>query len=349
MHVAMLAPITWRVPPRAYGPWEQVASVLTEGLVARGVEVTLFATADSQTSATLVSTCPCPLAEDPSLDPKVWESLHIGALFERAHAFDLIHNHLDFLPLAYSRLVAPPMLTTLHGFVSERNLPIYSAYNDDGGYVAISDAVRHPALNYMATIHHGLDFSQFTFQKQPDDYLLFLGHMHPHRGVLNAIEVARRAGRRLIMAGIIPNRAYFRRHIWPLIDGKRVRYLGPVGPELRDELLGKASALLHLISFNDPFGLSIVEAMACGTPVIAFNCGSVAELVRHRETGYIVETMGEAVHAVEAAALLDRVAIRRYAADHFSQQRMVEAYLRVYHDLLAQPQPNTAMNQRAIG
>ncbi|NTU78992.1 MAG: glycosyltransferase family 4 protein [Chloroflexales bacterium] len=334
MHIAMLAPITWRVPPRAYGPWEQVASVLTEGLVARGVDVTLFATADSQTRARLVGTCPCPLAEDPSLDPKVWEGLHIAALFERAAEFDLIHNHLDFLPLTYSRLVATPMLTTIHGFSSARILPAYQAYDGHVAYVAISAADRRPELTYLATVHHRLDLTRFTPWERPDDYLLFLGRIHPDKGAVEAIEVARRAGRRLILAGLVHDEAYFQRQVWPLLDDDRVRYIGPVGPEQRDEILGHATALLHLIAFDEPFGLSMAEAMACGTPVIAFARGAVPEIVRHGETGFIVGTLAEAVHAVDAAALLDRGAIHRYAAAAFSQERMVDAYLGLYAQLL---------------
>src|SRR2546427_3184772 len=166
----MLAPISWRVPPRHYGRWEQVTSLLTEGLVAKGVDVTLFATADSVKTARLVATAPTGLSEDPALDAKVWESLHISAAFERSEEFDVLHNHFDFLPLTYSRLVRTPVVTTIHGFSSERIVPVFRAYNDIGHYVAISEADRHPDLEYAATVHHGIPLEEFTFREQPGDY-----------------------------------------------------------------------------------------------------------------------------------------------------------------------------------
>jgi len=336
MRVALLAPISWRVPPRHYGPWEQVVGLIAEGLVARGVDVTLFATADSLTSARLISVCPRPLSEDDTLEPKVWECLHIATAFEHAAEFDLLHNHLDFLPLSYSGLVHTPILTTIHGFSSKRILPVYQRYNQHSRYVAISDADRSPDLDYIATVYHGIDLAQFTFQPRPDDYLLFMGRIHPDKGAAEAIEVARRTGHRLIMAGIIHDHDYYNQQVAPQIDGDQVRYLGSVGPGDRHELLGNAAAFLHLINFDEPFGLSMVEAMACGTPVIAIGRGSVPELIRHGETGLIVHSLDEAVQAVPAAVGLDRAAIHRYAAAHFSADRMVGDYLRVYETMLAQ-------------
>ncbi len=326
----MLAPIAWRVPPRHYGPWERVVSLLTEGLVARGVDVTLFATADSLTGARLAAVCPRPYAEEPPLDAKVWECLHIAALFERAAEFDLIHNHFDFLPLSYSELVATPVLTTLHGLSSERILPVYQRYNRSGHYVAISQADRHPSLRYVATVYHGIRLEEFTLRREAGDYLLFFGRIHPDKGAAEAIEVARRAGRRLIIAGIIQDEGYFAERVAPHLDGDRVRYVGSVGPAERDALLGGACALLHLINFDEPFGLSMVEAMACGTPVIATNRGSVPELVSHGRSGWVVDDLEAAVAAVEAAPALDRAAIRAHVAARFSQGRMVDDYLRVY-------------------
>jgi len=335
MRIALLAPISWRVPPRHYGPWEQVVALIAEGLVARGVDVTLFATADSLTGARLISVCPRPLSEDDTLDPKVWECLHIANAFEHAAEFDLLHNHLDFLPLSYSGLVRTPLLTTIHGFSSNRILPVYQRYNQRSRYVAISDADRSPDLDYIATVYHGIDLAQFTFQPRPDDYLLFMGRIHPDKGAVEAIEVARRTGRRLIMAGIIHDHDYYNQRVAPQIDGDQVRYLGSVGPADRNELLGNAAALLHLINFDEPFGLSMVEAMACGTPVIAIGRGSVPELIRDHETGLIVHSLDEAVQAVPAAIALDRAAIHRSAAARFNADRMVDDYLRVYEAMLA--------------
>lgn len=330
MRIAMLAPIAWRVPPRHYGPWERVVSLLTEGLVARGVDVTLFATADSHTSARLAAICPRPYGEDPSIDPKVWECLHIASVFERAAEFDLIHNHFDFLPLSYSGLVRTPVLTTIHGFSSERIVPVYRHYNDRCHYVAISDADRHPALDYVATIHHGIALEEFTPRERPGDFLLFLGRIHPDKGAAEAIEVSRRSGMPLVLAGIIHDQDYFERAVEPHLDGTQIRYVGSVGPAERDALLGGAYALLHLINFDEPFGLSMAESMACGTPVIATGRGSVPEIVRHGETGFVVSGPDEALAVLPQVAALDRVRIRAYAAECFSRERMVDDYIRVY-------------------
>ncbi|HEU5003889.1 MAG TPA: glycosyltransferase family 4 protein [Actinomycetota bacterium] len=330
MRVALLAPISWRVPPRHYGPWELFASLLVEGLVARGVDVTLFATGDSVTSATLDSVVAHPWSEDPSVDPKVAECLHIAHAFERAGEFDLIHNSFDFLPLTYSDLVSTPVLTTIHGFSSPRIVPVYQRYNRTTSYVAISDADRHPSLDYLTTIYHGIDTDQFGLHPAPGGYLLFFGRIHPDKGAAEAIAVARRAGMPLVIAGIVQDQAYFDREVAPHVDGIRVRYLGPVGAERRSEVLGAAAALLHLIGFDEPFGLSVVEAMACGTPVIAFSRGSMPELIDPGVTGFLVATRDEAVAAVEAAGTLDRPGIRAQAVARFGRERMVSEYLDAY-------------------
>ena len=194
LRVAVLAPVSWRVPPRHYGPWEQFASLLTEGLVAKGIDVTLFATADSITSARLASVVARGYSEDPDVEPKVAECLHIAHAFERAGEFDLIHNSFDFLPLSYSGLVDTPVLTTIHGFSSPRILPVYQRYNASGAYVAISDSDRHPSLDYVATIHHGIDTDAFSLHPSPGGYLLFFGRIHPDKGTAEAIDVAASVG-----------------------------------------------------------------------------------------------------------------------------------------------------------
>ena len=330
LRVAILAPISWRVPPRHYGPWEQFVSLLTEGLVRRGVDVTLFATADSVTAARLVGTAPTGYSEDPELDPKVWEALHISAVFERADEFDVIHNSFDFLPLIFSDLVDTPVVTTIHGFSSERIVPVYAKYNDHGYYVAISDADRHEKLEYVATVHHGIDMDLFPVRQEPGDYLLFFGRIHPDKGTVEAIEIAEKAGLPLIIAGIVQDKAYFERLVKPRLDQERIRYIGPVGPETRGELLGGARALLHLINFDEPFGFSVVEAMACGTPVIAHRRGSMSELIREGENGYLVNSVEEALAAVRASSSLDRTAVRASVEDRFDVDRMVDEYLAVY-------------------
>jgi len=335
LRVGMLAPISWRVPPRDYGPWEQFASLLTEGLVERGVEVTLFATADSITRARLVGTAPTGYSEDPALDAKVWESLHIAALFECADEFDVIHNSFDFLPLTYSGLVSTPVVTTIHGFSSERILPVFEKYNARGHYVAISDADRHDRLDYAATIHHGIDVSAFELQREPGDYLLFFGRIHPDKGTVEAIDVAERTDTPLVIAGIVQDDDYFEQLVEPRIDGARVRYLGPVGPDVRGDLLGGARALLHLVNFDEPFGFSVVEAMACGTPVIASARGSMPEIVRDGESGFLVGGVDEAAAAVRSVQDLDRAAVRASVEQRFNATRMVDDYLALYRRILS--------------
>jgi glycosyltransferase involved in cell wall biosynthesis len=215
MNIAMLSPIAWRTPPRHYGPWESVASLLTEGLVSCGHDVTLFATADSQTSGTLHAVCQRGYEEDRSLIPKVWECLHISELFEHADGYDMIHNHFDYLPLTYTGLTTTPVVTTIHGFSSPGILPVYKKYNGKVFYVSISDADRSPDLDYIKTIHHGIDIAQFDFQPEPDDYLLFFGRIHHDKGAREALEIARACNKKLILAGIIQDRAYYDQYVAP--------------------------------------------------------------------------------------------------------------------------------------
>jgi len=334
MRVGILAPISWRVPPRHYGPWERVVSLLTEGLVERGVDVTLFATADSITSARLESVAPRPLSEDTTLDAKVWESLHVANAYEQSADLDLLHNHYDFLPLTYSGLARVPLVTTIHGFSSPRILPVYQRYDGRSAYVSISDADRHPSLRYVATVYHGIALDEFTPRTTHGDSLLFFGRIHPDKGVAEAIELARRAGLRLVIAGIIHDEAYFAREIAPYIDDDRVRYVGSADPDERDELLGSALALVHLVNFAEPFGLSMIEAMACGTPVIARGRGSVPEVVEDGVTGFVVDDVDGALAALDKVPSLDRARIRARCAQRFSRDRMVSDYLDVYRAVL---------------
>jgi glycosyltransferase involved in cell wall biosynthesis len=309
-------------------------SLLAEGLVARGVDVTLFASGDSVTTARLVSVVPMGYSEFQDGDAKVSECLHISEVFERASDFDLIHNSFDYLPLTYSALVSTPVLTTVHGFSSQRILPVYRKYNHRSAYVAISDADRDPTLSYLATIHHGIDTDSFALHTAPGGYLLFFGRIHPDKGTATAIAIAGRAGRPLVIAGIIQDEGYFDREVAPHIDGDRVRYVGPVAPDRRNELLGGADALLHLVAFDEPFGFAVVEAMACGTPVIAYRRGSMTELIDHGYTGFVVDSADEAVAAVTSAANLDRCAIRQRAVTRFGIDRMVTSYIDVYRRVL---------------
>jgi glycosyltransferase involved in cell wall biosynthesis len=334
MRIAVLSPISWRTPPLHYGPWESVVSLLTEELVRMGLDVTLFATGDSQTSGKLVAVCPHPYSEDHSVDPKVAECLHISEIFERADEFDIIHNHFDFLPLTYSGLVETPVVTTIHGFSSPSIVPVYKKYNDRGHYVAISDSDKSPELDYVATIHHGIDVAQFPFSGAKGEYLLFFGRIHPHKGVYEAIQVAQRIGMKLVIAGIIQDQDYFAARVEPYVDGTTVEYIGSVGPDQRADVLGGALALLHLISFDEPFGLSLVESMACGTPVIAFDRGSMPEIIRHGETGYIVDDIEGAINAVASVSSINRSTCRADVEKRFSSSRMARDYVRVYDTIL---------------
>jgi glycosyltransferase involved in cell wall biosynthesis len=330
VRIAVLAPISWRVPPRHYGPWELFSSLLTEGLVTRGHDVTLFATGDSETSAALSSVVPRGWSEDPSLDPKVAECLHISQVFERSSEFDIIHNSFDFLPLTYSGLTSTPVITTIHGFSSPQIVPVYEKYDQTTFYVAISDADRHPSLEYLATIHHGIETARFAFSPAGGPYLAFFGRIHRDKGLVAAIDTANRTGMPLRIAGIIQDELYFKREIAPRLDGDRVQFIGPVRAEDRSAFLGGATALLHLIEFDEPFGFSVVEAMACGTPVIAFDRGSMSEIISDGTTGFVVTDVTAAAEAVERVAALDRQAVRAEAIRRFDSSRMVDEYVIAY-------------------
>lgn len=333
MKVAVLSPVAWRTPPRHYGPWEQVASNLTEGLVAAGIEVTLFATGDSITTAALKSVVDIGYEDERGQDAKVLECLHISNLMEQAADFDLIHNHFDFLPLSYSKLIKTPMITTVHGFSSERIIPVYQKYNDNSHYVSISNANRHPLLDYLGTVYNGLNTTNFVFNSLGGDYLLFFGRIHPDKGTAEAIQIALKSKRKLLIAGIIQDEHYYREKVEPYLS-EDIVFLGSAGPSQRNELLGGAYALLHPINFAEPFGLSVAEAMLCGTPVIAFNKGSMPELVKNGKTGFLVDNIDEAALAVTQLGKIDRKRCRIWAEKQFSKEKMVEDYLALYHQIL---------------
>ncbi len=327
--VAVLSPVAWRTPPRQYGAWETVASNLTEGLVARGWNVTLFATGDSITRARLHAVVDRGYEEDPDADPKVAEYLHIAEAFEHATEFDLIHSHYDFMALSYSRLIQTPVLTTIHGFSSPKIMPVYEKYRD-GYYVSISDADRAPALNYLATVYNGIDLSLYPFQERAGDDLVFLGRIHPDKGVHLAIEVARRSGRRLIIAGIVQDEAYFHEQIEPHLDGRTVDYVGPVGVAGKNRCSRRRARCLHLNTIPERFGLVLAEANAAGVPVIAMDLGSCREVVEDGQTGFLVSTPEQAVQALGRLAEIDRRACRRRVEQRFSIASMVAAYEQVY-------------------
>ncbi len=331
----MLSPISWRTPPQHYGPWEWVVSLLTEGLVKQGIEVFLFATGDSQTSAHLRWTVPQPYSEDPEVDPKVAECLHISSLFEEANNFDIIHNQFDFLPLTYSKLAETPLVTTIHGFSSPKIVPVYQKYNHHCFYVAISETNRHPDLDYIATIPHGIPLEDYPFLGKEGNYLLFLGRIHHDKGTHEAIRLAKQVKIPLIIAGIVQDRAYFDKFVAPYIDDKAVSYIGPVGQPQKGEILAGARALLHLINFEEPFGLSVVEAMACGTPVIAMNKGAMSELIIDGKTGFLLNSLKEAAPKIAALSTISRAHCREHIEKNFSVEIMVRRYLEVYQEIIA--------------
>lgn len=332
MKIALLGPIAWRTPPLHYGPWELITGLLAEGLVARGIDVTLFATLDSLTKATLDGVCPTGYEDSPDIDGRVWEALHVSHALHRSGDFDLVHNHIDWLPLAFSQHCAAPLLTTIHGFSGRNILPAYRRANSS--YVSISDSDRSADLNYVATVYHGIDLSALPFDPDGGEDLVAFGRIHPDKGTHTAIEIARRAGRRLRICGIVQDERYFAELVEPHIDGDRVVYLGSVGPADRGRILGGSLALLHPIEFAEPFGLSVVESMACGTPVVAYRKGSMAEVVDEGVTGRLVDTAGEAVAAVAGITDLDRGGVRVRARERFGVDRMVDDYLRVYRNLI---------------
>ena len=334
MKIAILSPVTWRTPPLKYGPWEQVASNIAEGMIEKGLEITLFATGDSITKGELSSICESPWADDSSINPKVAECLHISHLMEQADDFDIIHNNFDFLPLTYSRLIKTPMVTTIHGFSSSKIIPVYKKYNNTTHYVSISNSDRNPELEYIATVYNGINIDEFIFNREPEDYLLFFGRIHPEKGTYEAIKIAKESKRRLIISGLVQDRKYFIQKVKPHVNNDDIMYVGNSGPKERLALLSRAYVLLHPISFPEPFGLSVVEAMACGTPVIAFNLGSMPELILHEKTGFLVSDTDEAIEAVKNVGSINRSKCTEWVSSMFSRQKMIEGYLKVYKKII---------------
>ncbi|APZ94251.1 glycosyltransferase family 4 protein [Fuerstiella marisgermanici] len=333
--IAMLSPVAWRTPPRQYGAWETVASNITEGLVARGWDVTLFATGDSQTTARLHSVVDKGYEEDASIDPKVAEYLHISEAFERAAEFDLIHSHYDFMALTYSRLVTTPMVTTIHGFSSSQIIPVYQKYRDSN-FVSISESDRSPGLNYLGTVYNGIDLSLYPLQPTAGDALVFLGRIHPDKGVHLAIEVAQKSGLPLLIAGIIQDKTYFREQVEPHIGRDQIQYLGAVDNAGKNELFARAKALLHLNTIPERFGLVLAEANAAGVPVVAMDLGSCREVIKDGRTGFLVNNVDEAVACLHRLSKIDRTECRRNVEQRFSVDTMVEGYERVYRKIFQQ-------------
>jgi glycosyltransferase involved in cell wall biosynthesis len=301
----------------------------------RGLDVTLFATGNSRFDGKLSSVVPVGLNEDPTLPADLYTALHVGELFARASEFDLIHNHFDWRPMTYALSSnAPPLVTTVHGFSSPLILAAYYACARRSFFCSVSDSDRDPGLSYLATTYNGIDPSQFAFSANAGDYLVFLGRFHPEKGAHLAIEIARRAGVRLKMAAIPHDEEYFRTQVRPHIDGDRVEFLGAVERDARNELLKNALALVHMTTRPERFGLTMVESMACGTPVIGARMGSIPEVIADGVTGFLCEDVGQAASVVPRVASLDRSACRRRVEELFSLDKMIDRYLAAYERAL---------------
>jgi glycosyltransferase involved in cell wall biosynthesis len=344
LRLAVLGSIAWPTPPAGYGPWEQVAFNIADGMRRRGLDVTLFATGNSHFEGKLASVAPVGLNEDPALSSEVFGALHIGELFARAHEFDLIHNNFDWKPLTYALgSTVPPLLTTVHGFSSPQILAAYYACAWRSFFCSISDSDRDPGLDYLATTYNGIDPSEFTFEEKAGDYLVFLGRFHPEKGTHLAIEIAKRAGLRLKIAAVPQDEAYFREHVLPHVDGDRVQFLGAVERAERNELLGSALALVHMTTRPERFGLTMIEAMACGTPVLGARMGSIPEIVVDGVTGFLCDGVDDAVAKVPRLTSLERRACRAHVEAEFTVERMIDRYLVAYElalDLGLPPRPS---------
>jgi len=331
--IAILAPVAWRTPPRAYGAWETVASNITEGLVSHGWEnVTLFATRESVTMARLVGWIERGYEEDKTQIPLVSTCLHISKAMQMADEFDLIHSNFDYLPLTYLPFIKTPMLTTIHGFSQPDILRIYRDHKDTY-YVSISDADRDTELPYLATVYNGIDLSNLTFRQTPGEKLVCYGRIHPDKGFHLAIEVARESGMELILAGIIQDQDYFDKEVKPHVNDKSIKFIGPVNPEQRDALLKEAYAVLHLNTIPERFGLVMAESMAAGVPVIAMDLGSCREVIADGETGWLVNNVDEAVEAIGKIDRIDRRKCRQRVEENFTIDKMVSSYEKVYAEI----------------
>jgi len=331
--IAVLAPVAWRTPPRAYGAWETVASNITEGLVARGWKnITLFATKDSITKAKLKGWVEKGYEEDKKTIPLVSTCLHISKVMQLAGEFDLIHNNFDYLPLTYLPFIKTPVLTTIHGFSDPDILRIYHDHKDSY-YVSISDSDRDKGLPYLATVYNGIDLSNLTFRQTPGNKLVHYGRIHPDKGTHLAVEVAKKCGMDLIIAGIIQDQDYFDTLVKPHINDTSIQFVGPVNPVQRDALLKDAYAVIHLNTIPERFGLVMAESMAAGVPVIAMDLGSCREVIEDKLTGYLVDNVDQAVEAVGKIDRIERSKCRQRVEQNFTIDCMVAGYEKVYEQI----------------
>jgi glycosyltransferase involved in cell wall biosynthesis len=344
MRIAQIAPLTESVPPRTYGGTERVVSYLTEELMAMGHDVTLFASGDSVTSAKLEPAWPCALRFDATLrDAMAPQMLLMEKVYQQAHEFDVLHCHLDYWPFSMLSRQPTPYMTTLHGRLDLPELTrIYDCF-EDAPLISISDAQRRPLPrgNFIGTVHHGLPPDLLTPLPMPRDYLAFLGRICPEKSPDRAIRIARAAGMKLKIAAKVDrvDRDYFETTIRPMIDGEQVEMIGEIGDAEKPAFLSGAKALLLPIDWPEPFGLVMIEAMACGTPTIAFPAGSVPEVIDHGVTGYIVHDESSAVAAVSRLDRLSAAAIRDRFETRFTARRMAEDYVSLYRRMAIKSRP----------
>jgi glycosyltransferase involved in cell wall biosynthesis len=339
MKIAQVAPLFESVPPRAYGGTERVVSYLTEALVEMGHEVTLFASGDSVSSANLVSVVPRSLRLDPNKpDPLVWHTIMMDKVMKSARSFDIIHFHTDVLQLPLVRECPTACVSTAHGRLDIADLKSLFSCFPSHPMVSISNSQRAPLpwLNWRATVHHGLPFGLYSLHPEPQDYFAFVGRISPEKRADRAIEIAKACGTPLrIAAKVDPaDKDYFESTIEPLLDDPLVSYEGEIGDDAKDEFIGNARALLMPIDWPEPFGLVMIESMACGTPVIAYGCGSVPEILDHGVTGFIVKDQEEAIAAARNIAQIDRRRCRQVFEQRFAARVMARRYLDVYRELV---------------
>ncbi len=336
MRIAILSPIHWRTPPRKYGPWELIASYVAEGMVKKGHKVTLYATGDSKTKASLRWVCPRPIFEDQNLEPKVYQYLHAALVFEEASRFDIIHNHYDAYPLVFSKLTKTPVVTTIHGFSSPQVVKIYEKYSNTF-YVSISFADRKnaPHLNYIANIYHGIPLEDYPYNPNPKNYFCYIGRISQDKGIHLALKLAKKLDINFKIAGLISgeNQEYFEKEIKPNLNQK-IQFLGLITNSQKKTLLKNALGFLHLNTYPEGFGLTLIESMACGTPVIGGNLGSIPEVIEDGKTGFVVKNLNEAIEAVKKIVKIKRDFCRQRVEKHFSLERMINDYENVYQKIL---------------
>lgn len=336
MKIAQVAPLYESVPPKLYGGTERVVSYLTEALVEAGHEVTLFASGDSQTSARLVPCCPKALRLNSyeCQDQLAHHFVMLEEVLERAEQFDIIHFHVDYMHFPLSKLSGLVHVSTLHGRLDSPDLvPLYRKYrNMPLTSISLSQRKPLPWVNWIGNVYHGLPADLLPLGSGRGKYLAFLGRISPEKRVDRAIEIAKKLNMPLkIAAKVDPaDRVYYEREIKPLLNTPNVEFIGEINEQQKGAFLGDAYAYLFPIDWPEPFGLTMIESMACGTPTIAFNCGSVSEVITHGVTGFIVDTIDEAVNAVQQAAVLDRAACRAEFMKRFSAPKMAQQYVKLY-------------------